>query len=497
MNASMRRTAVCAACLFASTITLNQVVALQDTPAVQPEQDAPAVAAPDRWKGVIKLPGEQTLEFFVAFSAPNEDGSIGAKLDIPVQGVKEAVVTDVVYTDEQISFSLKQVGAIFSATIDPDQKKATGELKQAGMTFPMEMERISEADLAALAPNRPQHPEPPFPYTVREVKYENVEHDVQLAATLTIPEGSGPHPAVVMITGSGGQDRDETIFDHKPFLVIADHLTRNGIAVLRVDDRGVGESTGDMSQATTLDFVVDVRAGMAFLSEQAEIDPERIGLIGHSEGGLIAPIVAAESSDVAFIVLLAGTGVPGDEILVAQIEAISSASGLDEETVETIKATQAKILGAVAGGLDDAQIRAVLLESAEANLPSDLPEEEMPDLETIIEAQFQQVTSPWFRTFLTLDPRDYLIKTRCPVLAMNGELDIQVLPAQNLPAIAQALEAGGNEDVTIREFAGLNHLFQPAQTGLIAEYGQIETTFSPEALEFMAQWIRGRAGLEK
>jgi len=283
---------------------------------------------------------------------------------------------------------------------------------------------------------------------------------------------------VVLITGSGPQDRDETIMGHKPFLLLADYLTRRGIAVLRADDRGVGKSTGEFSGATTADFATDTEAGIAYLKTRPEVNPKLIGLIGHSEGAIIAPMVAARNPDVAFIVMLAGSGVRGDQVIVTQVELLAEASGQSHQEAIRAGEKQRKILELVKGNIDD------------SNLEKQLHEElgdEMTDAQ--IGAVVRQLNIRWLRYFLNYDPAQALRKVRCPVLALNGEKDLQVPPKQNLPAIRNSLKAGGNKNFEVDELPGLNHLFQTAKTGSPAEYAEIEETISPVALEKISSWI--------
>jgi hypothetical protein len=281
----------------------------------------------------------------------------------------------------------------------------------------------------------------------------------------------------VLITGSGPQDRDETLLGHKPFLILSDYLTRHGIAVLRADDRGTAKSTGVFSKATTADFATDTEAGVAYLKTRPEIDPHKIGLIGHSEGGVIAPMVAARNKDVAYIVMMAGTGVPGGEVLAAQMEAIQLANGAKPEDAAKTAARQREI------------DKIIETEKDEATLDKELKEKmaDMPDTQAGM--AITELTSPWFRYFLAYDPATALRKVTCPVLVLNGSLDKQVLPSQNLPAIRKALEQAGNKHFEIDELPGLNHLFQTAKTGSPMEYAQIEETMSPVALDKMATWI--------
>jgi pimeloyl-ACP methyl ester carboxylesterase len=311
---------------------------------------------------------------------------------------------------------------------------------------------------------------------------------VKLAGTLTFPRGKGPFPAVLLITGSGPQDRNESLLGHKPFLVLADYLTRQGIAVLRVDDRGVGGSTGSTPNSTTENFAADVMAGIEFLKTCKEIDPKQIGLIGHSEGGMIAPLVAAQNSDVAFIVLMAGAGLTGEEILYMQGAMIMKANGASVHQLAKQRATQESMFKILKEEKDPAAAEKRLREE----LSKSLTEEEKKKAEQTIAVHIKLSNTPWFRYFLTLDPRPALRKVKCPVLALNGENDLQVSANENLREIEAALKAGGNNDVTIARLPKLNHLFQTSQTGSPNEYIKIEETIAPVALKTIGDWILKR-----
>ena len=296
---------------------------------------------------------------------------------------------------------------------------------------------------------------------------------------------------MILISGSGAQDRDETIFQHKPFLVLADYLTRRGVAVLRVDDRGVGGSTGSTSKSTSEDFAGDVRAGIAYLKSRPEIDAKRIGLIGHSEGGLIAPIVAASSRDVAFIVLMAGTGLPGDQIMIMQGQLIAKVMGADQKALEKQKDMQSRLFEILrtetnrekASGLMREALKKIMNEAATDEKKA------VGDIDAFIDSQVAKVGSPWFRFFLTFDPRPTLAKVKCPVLALNGEKDLQVPPKENLAEIEKAVKKAGNTRVTVKQLPALNHLFQTCKTGSVAEYGVIEETIAPAALKVIGDWV--------
>jgi len=412
----------------------------------------------------------------VVFHIVNTEDGLTATLDSPDQGAKDIPINSVTRDGVKLKIESKIIDGVFEGTIAADLSSIDGKWTQHGNTMPLLLKRVK--DQAELELKRPQNPVKPYPYREDEVTYDNKEQNVTLAATFTIPQGTGPFPAVLLITGSGPQDRDETLLGHKPFLVLSDYLTRHGIAVLRADDRGVGKSAGVFAKATTADFATDAEAGVAYLKTRVEVNPHKIGLIGHSEGAVIAPMVAARNKDVAFIVMMAGTGVPGDQVLVAQSEAIQVASGKNPEEAVKDAAKERELLKLVETEKD----QAVLEKDLKEKLAGEVPEAQMG-------VQISEVTSPWFRYFLTYDPATALRKVTCPVLVLNGEKDKQVLPSQNLPAIRKALEEAGNKHFEIDELPGLNHLFQTAKTGSPMEYAQIEETMSPVALEKIATWI--------
>jgi len=413
----------------------------------------------------------------VVFHIVNTEDGLIATMDSPDQGAKGLPTTSVARNGSMLKIEAKRIGGSFEGTIAADQSTIDGKWTQGGGTLPLLLKRVK--DQAELEPpKRPQNPVKPYPYRDEDVTYENKIQHVTLAATITIPPGKGPFPGAVLITGSGPQDRDETLLGHKPFLVLSDYLTRHGIVVLRADDRGTGKSTGVFPTATTADFATDTEAGIAYLKTRPEVDPHKIGLIGHSEGGVIAPMIAARNKDVAFIVMMAGTGVPGDQVLVAQGEAIEIANGKSKEEAEKEAAKEREMVSLVETDKDQADLEKKLREKMTGQVP-----------EAQIGMEIEQLTSPWFRYFLTYDPATALRKVTCPVLVLNGSLDKQVLPDQNLPAIRKALEEGGNRHFEVDELQGLNHLFQTAKTGSPLEYAQIEETISPVALEKIANWI--------
>jgi pimeloyl-ACP methyl ester carboxylesterase len=440
------------------------------------------------WLGTLKV---SAIELRVVFNlSVKPDGSLAGTLDSPDQGATGIPISRIGVEGDRVTVEVKTVGGRYEGTLNADRSEMSGKWTQGGASLDLVMKRVKEVPKAV----RPQEPKKPYPYLDEEVTYQNLKGGFALAGTLTMPQTGQPFPAVILITGSGQQDRDESVFGHRPFLVLADYLTRRGIAVLRVDDRGVGGSKGDASQATSEDFAQDVLAGVAYLKTRKEIDPRRIGLVGHSEGGIIAPIVATRSSDVAFLVLMAGTSVPGDVIVEKQIAGLLQAAGTDQAAIEAAIRNQRRVYEVIKTETDPNavrdKIRQIIKESIAAL--SESQKQALQGSDAAVDAQARGAASQWFRFFITHDPKTVLRKVKCPVLAINGELDKQVLPGDNLPAIEQALREGGNPHFVVKELPGLNHLFQTAKTGNIDEYAKIEETMSPLALETMAKWIEGQ-----
>ena len=439
------------------------------------------------WNGSLTI-GPQTLRITVRFTT-SETG-LRATIDIPQQGATGVQLQNVSYDDSRVYMELPAGPGL--AVFDGRQvgDSIGGAFTQAGLGGTFFLKRSSQA--AAM----PKEPPEPLPYAEEEVTFHNA--DITLAGTLTLPESGAPHPAVVMITGSGPQNRDEELFGFKPFHMIADHLTRNGIAVLRFDDRGVGGSTGSVSEATTEDFARDVLAAVDFLKNRSDIDPERIGLIGHSEGGIVAPLASSMSDDVAFMVLMAGTSVSGAEILIEQGALIMRASGATEADMEQQIAFQKRTFEAIRSGDGWDELAADLetrLRESIAEMP-DSQRNAITDVDAYIDAQIQaQLTAlqtPWLRYFLDYDPAVTLRTIDTPILALFGELDLQVPPAQNRGPLEQALRDGNHPDYTVRVLPRANHLFITATTGSPTEYATLEKVFVPEFLPLITEWILER-----
>ncbi len=451
-------------------------------------QDLSPGAYAGDWQGSLDL-GESSLRIVFHIQA-EDDGTLSATMDSPDQGAAGIPVVRTTVENDELRLDLSNLQASYKGRLNPEEGVIEGTFEQRGMSFPLVLApQTEETGL-----NRPQEPKPPFPYAIQDVFFENREAGIELAGTLTVPDSDGPHPAVILISGSGPQDRDGTVLGHKPFLVLADHFSRNGIAVLRYDDRGFGESQGDFVTATTSDFATDAEAALHFLKTRGDVDAGAIGLIGHSEGGLIAPKVAASSSDAAFIVLLAAPGFPGRDIILKQAETLLILGGADRSFANKATEINARLYRQVID-MPDPDMLSVELRQELTDIRSNLSTEEIQRLNVGSERDddvVRQLASPWMREFLMYDPRPTLQRVPVPVLALMGSNDRQVAALENASAIRKALELGENPDYTVETLPGLNHLFQSSQTGLPSEYGRIEETFNRDALDFITNWIKER-----
>ncbi len=400
------------------------------------------------------------------------------------QGNAEIPIGAVTVTGKQIVLDVPVVQGRYDGVLAPDGRRIEGTWRQGALQAALNLTR----DAVPAAPRRPQEPQPPLPYSAEDVTFRNEAAGLNLAGTLTRPPGEGPHPAVILITGSGTQDRNETVAGHRPFLVLADYLTRRGFAVLRCDDRGAGKSDMPSGDFTTRDLAGDTQAAFDFLKGQPGIDGRRIGLTGHSEGGVIAPMVAADNPEVAFVVLMAGTGAPGAQVLESQVELLARAEGKSEAEVRHVAQAEKDVLAAVLGDGDPAVRRQRAAELIRNSL-SDDQKKQLPDPEQFIGQQLDALFSPWMQFFLTFDPRPTLARVKCPVLAVGGEKDAQVPAAVHLPLIERAVRDGGNTRVTVKLLPGLNHLFQTCGTGAVSEYAAIEETLSPLFLQTVGDWL--------
>ena len=436
------------------------------------------------WNGALKV---GAIQLRLVFHITKTDAGLTATMDSPDQGAKGIPMTKATFENPVLTIELAAAGIQYTGKLD--SSVVTGTFNQGGQSFPLVLNRKA---MEKVEVKRPQEPVKPYPYYSEEVTFSNKKDNITLVGTLTLPKKEGKFPVVVLITGSGPQNRDEELMGHKPFLILSDYLTRNGIAVLRYDDRGMFSSKGNFAKSTTFDFATDVESAVNYLKTRKEIDPKHIGLIGHSEGGIIAPMVAVKSKDVRFIILMAGTGVQGSELLIRQQEAIGKASGIKDEDLKKTAEINKEAYKIICNTTDTTKLKSELTaflklkakEVPASQMPKGMNEDELVKMEMI------QLNSPWMLNFIRYNPEPMLEKVKCDVLAINGDKDLQVDSKINLPAIENALKKGGNKKFTIKELPGLNHLFQECTTGLPKEYAEIEQTISPTALETMANWIK-------
>ncbi len=453
------------------------------------------------WQGVLDTgKGKLTIVFHVA----GLPGEWTAKLDSPDQGARGIPVDEVVFADDVMELSIRKLGATYKGTLAADGASIVGTFTQ-GAAMKLDLARVEEVK----GPNRPQTPKPPFDYVVEDVvfshdpKQDTVESfrggaglgesdasRVKLAGTLTMPQGDGPFPAVVLVSGSGPQDRDQMLFSHRPFWVLADAFTRAGIAVLRYDDRGFGKSTGSFTGTTTAGFAQDALAAVQLLKGRKEIAADKVGIVGHSEGGIVAPMVAASSKDVAFVVALAGTAVPGGEVINHQMALLQSLRGAAKEVSEEAVRINNLVFAELAKRASRDETVAAISEIF-GKAWDDTPDARGgQDRDAFVQVRLARVTSPWFREFILHDPRPDLRRVTCPFFGVFGEKDFQVAPDQNLPEMKKAL--ADNPHATLVVLPSLNHLFQTCETGSIDEYSEIEETFAPAAIAAVVAWIHAR-----
>lgn len=432
------------------------------------------------WHGKLSLPtGSLTIVFHIS---QTEQDVYVTTLDSPDQGANGIKTQTTSFNDSTLIIQIPVIHASYKGKLNSDNT-INGTFTQ-GMPLPLNLKKGE-----ASRPKRPQEPQPPFPYRSEEVTVRNERDEINLAGTLTLPEKGTKFPAVVMVTGSGAQNRDEEIMGHKPFFVIADYLTRNGIAVLRCDDRGTAASQGTHATATNEDFATDTEAMVNYLRSRKEINAKKIGIIGHSAGGIIAFIVAKKDPSIAFVVSLAGAGVRGDSLMLKQVELISKSQGMPDAVWQGMKPS---IRNRYAILQQTDKTPEELQKELYADVTKTMSPEQLKDLNTIqqLSAQISSMTSPWYLHFMRYDPAQDLKKLKCPVLALNGEKDIQVDAAMNLAAIQERITGNGNKNVTVKAYPNLNHLFQTCEKGTLAEYGQLEETINPEVLKDIIEWIR-------
>lgn len=436
-----------------------------------------------KWYGKISVMGTE-LHFGFDFALANS--AYSGTMDIPQQNAKGIPLSSVTFEDKTLVFKFDQANFSYTGKLN-DSNEFEGVFSQNGQNLPL---KLSRTQTEVKKVKRPQEPKPPFNYEIEEVTFVNEKDKITLGGTLTSPKLDN-FPVVILISGSGQQDRNSEILGHKPFWVIADYLTKNGIGVLRIDDRGIGQSGGDPTTSTSHDFATDIEAAVSFIKTKKGVNPKKIGLIGHSEGGMIAPIVASKDKNINFIVLLAAPGIPCDELLMEQTYLIAKVSGASEVEIAEAQKNNKLIYDLVKSNktyndlksdLENVFINIFKNDQSFANLSET-------DKNQMISQQIESVSYPWFRNFVRFKPEEYLKKVKCPVLVLYGENDLQVPPKSNMTGIKNALDKAGSKKVTLKEYPKLNHLFQESVTGSTDEYGAIEQSFSPTVLTDIKDWI--------
>ncbi|MEG1026940.1 MAG: alpha/beta fold hydrolase [Flavobacterium sp.] len=423
------------------------------------------------WNGNIEIPN-QKLPFVLHVT--KENGQYKATSDSPDQGVYGIELQEMRFENNKLHLKDARMYMTYEGDLT-NGNTINGTFTQGGQSFKLNFTK------GEFKRNRPQEPQPPFSYKTEDITFENKEAKIKLAGTLTIPNGKGKFPAVVLVTGSGAQDRNEEILGHKSFLVIADHLTKNGYAVLRYDDRGVAASEGDFESATTYDFANDAKSAVDYLKTIKDIDSKKIGILGHSEGGMIAQIIAAENKDIPFIISLAGPGIAIDELMLVQKYEIEKATRLSNEVLEANQTLFRKIYEIIkknpSNDIANKEIKSFLKSDLTYK---ELSEKQINELASITD-------SNWFATFIRYNPENNIAKIKAKALIINGEKDVQVTAKENLEGWKKGL--AHNKKATIKSYPNLNHLFQTAKTGMPDEYGDIETTIEPVVLEDITKWL--------
>ncbi|WP_153848177.1 alpha/beta hydrolase family protein [Sphingobacterium paramultivorum] len=428
------------------------------------------------WKGEVEVSGQKLL---LVFNIQKDSaGKWNGTFESPMQTAQKFAINQIRIEHDSIWMDVRNIGLLYAGFLDRDKDVMKGVMKQGPFESAMILVRSENAQSGL---SRKQDVFPPYSYTEEEVEFKNSAGNALLTGSLTYPKSGGPFPAVVLINGSGQQNRDSEVFGHRPFKVLADHLTKNGFAVLRYDDRGVGGSKGEVNLATTIDFASDANAAVDFLSKKAVVDVDKIGMIGHSEGALIAEIVASENGKVKYIALLSGPVIKGDSLLILQSYALGKVGGLSEKALDVNKANNRKLYNIL---LEDEPPK-VLAESLEKEL---IQQNNGNPLTPDMKIKLSPMMSPWFRTFLRIDPAYYLKQVKVPIFASFGGKDVQVPANENIYCL-QHLHLN-TTDVTIKDYPNLNHLFQNAQTGKIEEYFENSESFNEQLMDDLTKWLK-------
>lgn len=435
------------------------------------------------WLGFLD---NQGIKLKIVFHIEKKNGILVGTMDSPDQGAFGLKLNFVSHKTQQVVFDMSSFGIKYEGVMTA-KDSILGKFIQG--TYNSDLTLVKSIILIDKAPIRTQEPKTPILYKQKQVVFTNKIDDIELSGTLTMPRGKGPFPAVVLVSGSGPQNRDEELLNHKPFLIIADFLTRNGFAVLRYDDRGVGKSKGNFETATTSNFAYDALAAFQYLKSLNKINLDKIGIIGHSEGGMIAPMVAAADTQVRYIVLLAGPGIPIVDLMLKQTEVTARFSGISEEEIKISQELNRKFYEILLSEPDNviAKMKIEKIVTDHVNsMTSTIGNEILNELPRLTETML----SPWFRYFIKFNPEHYLKQINCPVLAINGSKDCQVSAIENLEGIRKSVKETNNKNVYTYIMPDLNHLFQHCNSGFVDEYAKIEETFSLEVMEIMRDWIK-------
>ena len=442
------------------------------------------------WQGSIQV--APTTELTAYFDLQGAAPAFTGTMSVPQQTGKPFALSSIVVRHDSLLLASEVLHGRFAGRLSGDGQQAVGNWFQGGKQLPLTLRRTTAQAKAAAAPRRPQLPHGPFPYQSQDLTFPNQKAGFDLAGTLTLPAGKGPFPAVVLVSGSGPQDRNETALGHQPFLVLADYLTRRGFAVLRYDDRGVGQSKGTFKGALTTDFTTDAQAAMAYLRTRSDIRTHQVALMGHSEGGSVVWQAAAQPGGPDLAVSLAGPGLPGDAVLLRQQQDMGRARGQDSATLGAIFRANRALFGEIRrqpATLTASQLTDKLVPVLQRYAP------EMSD-EQARQQLAKSCADAWMLAFLRTDPAPYLAKIKCPVLALNGTNDLQVAADENLPAIAHGLQAAHNRDATTRALPQLNHFLQ-TDPAAKADYANIEETVAPVALQAIGDWLTAHTSTPK
>lgn len=422
------------------------------------------------WNGNIEIPNN-CLPLILHIT--NENNQLKASFDSPNQGAFGIEIPEVKFEEKQLTFKFTAMTISYTGTLN--NQTITGKFTQGGQSFPLNLTK------GTYVQNRPQEPQPPFNYKVENVQFENKKAGIKLAGTLTTPNQKEKYPAVILVSGSGANDRNEELFNHKPFLVLADYLTKNGYAVLRYDKRGVAASEGDFSEATISDFTEDAEAALDFLRSQKNIDVSKMGILGHSEGGIVAQKIAAKNKNIAFIISMAGPGIDTDQLMLIQKSTIEKQMGVPEITLKMNEKLFGSIYKILKKDISASEAENEIIELIGKNpMYKFAPKEQTKQLSDLAH-------SAWFREFISYEPYENLGKINSKVLVINGDKDVQVTATENIEGWKKGLIH--NKKASFKIYPNLNHLFQEAQTGMPNEYGKIETTIEPYVLEDMVNWL--------